>query len=251
MKLPVIIFLVCCFVIAAAAVTYMFLLVRKRSYISSIYKSSVRDYRFAYALMKSYYKKSVMRGVYLLKNSDGVSPRADVVAVLKGGIVVITVVDKKGFFVTPADGPWTLTDNDGVTTEIPNSLKIGKRYVSEIENLLIKAGIPAEDIYNIVLLSDDRAKFDEIYSDNILTGDMLIPFCQKICRNPSINGKTRKSIMYAIAKRHKSCKSYAEKNIYNTLSFSEKEPSLPDLMPSPDDLLTDLDLDDENSENET
>ena len=227
MNLPTVILLIFCGVVALITVIYMFISVRKRSYLSSIYNNSARDYRFAYALMRLYFKKAVMRCVYLLKTNDGISPRADVVAVLKGGIVVITVLDGKGFFSTPAEGSWYLTDDNNITTEIPNSLKLGKRYVSELDSLLVRSGIPSQNIYNIVLLSDDKATFDELHSDNILTGDMLIPVCKKLCNAPIMNGRTQKSIISAIMRHHKNCKSYADRNIYNTLSFSSKEPSLP------------------------
>ncbi len=223
MQTATVVFLICCALIAAATVTYMFFAIRKLSRLFAIYADSARDYRFAYSLMKLYYKKAVLRSVYLLKAGDNnIPPKADVVAVLKGGVVVITVVDKKGFFVTLPEESWTVTNN-GVTEEIPNFAKIGKRYTAEIDDILMKAGIPSQNIYNIVLLSDDHASYDELYSDNVMTGDMLIPFCQNLCSAPIMNGRTQKNIIDAIMRRHKICKGYAEKNIYNTLSFSDND----------------------------
>ncbi len=203
-----------CGALAIALALYIFLTVRRNSYISAIYASSIRDCRFVYALLKMFFPNDVIRSPHLLKNPEGVSPKADTVAVLKGGILIITVLDQMGYYRTPVEGEWSVATESG-TTKLPNALKVSKAYENAISEVLIKAGIPAQPIYSVALLSDDKARYDELYPDGILTGDKLIPFCKNLNKTPVMTGKNQKQIIQALSKHHKSCKTYNEKNFYN------------------------------------
>ena len=222
---PLYIVLALCCALALALALYLFFAIRKRSYVSAIYSSKVRDCRFAYALLKMYFPKNVIRSPYLLKNPAGISPKADVVAVLRGGILIITVLDKKGFYLTPSDKEWTLTAEEGIV-RLPNAVKQSSQYENAIDDILIKAGIPSQPVIRVALLSNDKAKFDPLYPESILTGDMLIPFCKNLNKTPIMGAKTQKQIMEALNRHHKSCKSYNEKNLYN-ITPAESEGDAP------------------------
>ena len=103
-----------CGVSMIALAVYIILAIRRRSYIAALYSSNVRDSRFAYSLLKIFFGKYVLRSLYLLKDQTEISPRADVIAVHRGGLVIITVLDKKGTYVTPPNESWTLTTEEGM-----------------------------------------------------------------------------------------------------------------------------------------
>lgn len=212
----------CCAVIALSLAIYIFLAVRKRAYLSAIYSSTVRDSRFAYALLKLFFPSCIIRSPYLLKNPPSISPKADVVAVLKGGILIITVLDKRGFYLTPADKDWSLNTEKGIE-RLPNALKVSLSYEHAIDEILLKAGLPSQPIISVALLSDDKSRFDELYPDGILTGSTLIPYCKDMNKTPVMNSKMQKQIVSALYRHHKNCKTYNEKNLYNTASADEQQ----------------------------
>lgn len=205
-----------CLVMMIAIAIYLLVDIRRRFALRSIYSSDVRDYRFVCAMLKLYYKKWLIRSPYLSKNLGKVPPKADAVLILRGGIVIITVLDKPGFYSTPFDGEWSLINRES-TERIDNTLKNSKEYLYALDSLLLKSGIECKNIYSVVLLSDDHAAFDPLYADGILTGDMLIPYCKKVSSIPTLSGKKRKEIKELILRNHKMCKSYLEKNVYDPI----------------------------------
>ena len=214
MELYLKIILVACVLIIVAIVIYLLLDIRRRFALKSIYDSDVRDYRFVCAMLKLYFKNALIRNPYLRKNLGRVPPRADAVLVLRGGIVIITVIDKPGFYSTPLDDNWSVTVGER-TERIDNALNLSKEYEDAIETLLMKSGIECSLVYNVVVLSDDHAEFDPLYPDGILTGDMLIPYCRHIANTHGLSAKKRREIKEIIIKNHKICKEYLEKNVYN------------------------------------
>ena len=206
-----------CMAMMVGIAVYLLVDIRRRLALRSVYSSDIRDYRFACALLKIYYKRALIRSPYLSKILGKVSPRADALLVLRGGIVVITVLDKPGFYSTPYDNDWTLINKDK-SERIENTLKNSKEYLYALDSLLLKSGIECKNIYSIVLLSDDHAAFDPLYADGVLTGDMLIPYCKKVSSMPSLSMKKRREIKEIILRNHKMCKSYIEKNVYDPTS---------------------------------
>ena len=215
MELYLKIILIACALAVVAIVIYILVDIHRRFTLKSIYDSDVRDYRFVCAILKLYFKKALIRNPYLRKNLGRVPPRADAVLVLKGGIVIITVIDKPGFYITPIDEDWSVTVGER-TERIDNALHMSKEYEDAIETLLMKSGIECSLVYNVVVLSDDHAEFDPLYPDGILTGNMLVPYCRRIANTRGLSAKQRREIKELIVKNHKICKEYLEKNVYNS-----------------------------------
>jgi|GEM_PF-2102102 len=212
--------LIGCIAVLIIILIYLFLSFRKRNALAAIYASDTRDYRFACSLLKLYFKDRLIRSPYLRKNLGNAPLRADALLVLRGGIVIITVIDAPGFYSTPAEGDWRLTVDDQ-TKRIPNSLMLGQEQVGAVYSMLIRSGIECHDIYNIVLLSDDHAQIDQLYTDGVFTGDLLIPYCKKLNSKRVLKGSVQKEIKSIIVRNHKLCKSYIEKNVFENSRASE------------------------------
>lgn len=206
-----------CGVSMIALAVYIILAIRRRSYIAALYSSNVRDSRFAYSLLKIFFGKYVLRSLYLLKDQTEISPRADVIAVLRGGLVIITVLDKKGTYVTPPNESWTLTTEEGMQ-RIPNAHKSATHYLDAINEALLKAGISSQIMANVVLLSDDNAKFDELYPEGVLTGRTLVEYCKEMNKTHIMSTKERRQIVEALTKHSKLCRAYIDKGMRATAS---------------------------------
>jgi len=231
------IILASCLVVLAALAVYLLFAMRKRSQLRGIYMSDVRDFRFASALLKLYFKDRVIRAPYLRKNLGKAPLKADVILVLRGGIVVITVLDKPGYYSTPPAKSWSVTTESGTET-IPSALKTGAELVSALSTLLMKAGIECPYIYNVVLLSDDNARVDTMYSDGVFTGKDIIPFCRKIAKARRIRRSVQKEITEVIMRNHRLTKVYVVKNVYEnqTSGKGAEDAQDPDLADQSDEL---------------
>ena len=177
-------------ILALCAIAILFYLIPeiiKYCKVSKLNKSRIRDKRFASELLSLYYKNNVVKNPYLLRSDKDCRPDADLVVVCEGGIVVISVEDRPGFYETPKKGIWTLS-NYGEVKRIPNLFERGMYYVSACANIARRNGISCP-IFNLVLLSDYSADYDKATGDGVITNDILVACIKSIKRKAKISAE--------------------------------------------------------------
>lgn len=167
--------------LALAAIAVLFYLIpeiAKYTKVNELNSRDIRDKRFAAALLSVYFKDNVIEAPYLLRSDKDCPPSADVVVVCEGGIIVLTVEDRPGYFETPKTGDWVWRTEDSVQ-RIPNPFDRGMYYVGACSNIAKRNGISCP-IYNLVLLSNDEVEYSGNSGEGVLTNDILISCIKKI-----------------------------------------------------------------------
>lgn len=170
---------------------------------AKLYSGAGRDLRFVCALLRHYLpggKWRILRNPCLLSEHRGIPPRADLVVVGGGGVLILTVDDRAGRFSTPPTGDWTHW-TDGNIEKVPNRFAEGRQYTSVINGLLVRAGVSCPVIH-LLILSDDHAAADDLYGENVLTCNQLIPYAKRFCKGGAISVKSQKRLREAIVSHH-------------------------------------------------
>lgn len=186
---------------------YIICAVRKRSVFSDIYRSNVRDERFANSLLSAVFGNKVIKNPYIIRDDSGVSPKVCSVIVCSGGIAVISICGGTGEFVAPDSGPWTVTDALG-TRSIPNLVEAGQTYVSAISTLVMRKSLYCPAVRHYVFLTDDRAGYDFRSSDCVFTGAKLIAELKDFSEFGTLSSKEEKALYELILKNSEFCKNY-------------------------------------------
>lgn len=184
---------------------------RKMFWITNLYRAPERDLGFVCSLLFHYVpggKWRILKSPCLLTDSNVAANRADLVIIGGGGVMILTVDDRKGHFVTPALGPWTLWE-DGKSKRIPNRFVEGRQYVSAIHSILVKNSITCP-VFNHVVLSDDYAVMDDLYSENVFTGNQLVPYVKSFCKGNALSKQDQLRLREAIAAHHRRCRHAVE-----------------------------------------
>ena len=130
--------------------------IRKGVAVAKLYAGRGRDLRFVCALLRHYLpggKWRILRSPCLLADHRGAPPRADLIVLGGGGVLILTVDDRPGHFSTPATGDWTHWQ-EGEMEKVPNRFTEGRQYISVVNGLLVRAGISCP-VMNIIVLSDE------------------------------------------------------------------------------------------------
>ena len=179
--------------------------------VANLYRAPARDLRFICSLLLFFTpggKWRILRNPCLLTDQGVASPRADVVVIGGGGVMILTVDQRKGHFTTPAIGPWTIWE-DGKGVRIPNRFIEGRQYVSAIHSILVKNSITCP-VFNHVVLSDDYAMVDDLYNENVYTGAQLVPYVKHFCNEKVLSKKDQMRLREAIAAHHRRCRQIVE-----------------------------------------
>ncbi|MGM9681462.1 MAG: hypothetical protein ACI3XR_08150 [Eubacteriales bacterium] len=196
--------LICLGVSACIAVVIsicLFCMIIRRSRFAEIYRSPIRDQRFANALLSQIFGDKILKMPYILRDEGTVSPRADAVFVCSGGVAVITVLSGKGTFSAPEHGPWKQYTEDGIR-EIENLMEASHAYVSELAGLFMKESLFCPTIRRYVFLTDDHAHVDFMSSDSVMPGNQLIEVLKQFQMDKRLNGREQKELIHAIERNH-------------------------------------------------
>ncbi len=240
-----------CTVLAALALVALGVLVYlvpelvKYYKVTKLNKSRVRDKRFAADLLSLYFKNNVIKNPYMLRSDKDCRPDADLMVVCEGGIVVISVDDRPGFYETPKKGIWTLSSY-GEVTRINNLFERGMYYVNACANIARRNGISCP-IFNLVLLSDDEADYDKASGDGVVTNDILVACIRSIKKKEKITSDDVSRLISLINQNDLYCRKLFVGSSYDDGFIDKNEPT-PEIMDTSDIELSD-DEDDGQTEN--
>lgn len=213
-------------ILAILAVLILFYLIpeiTKYAKVNKLNSSNIRDKRFASGLLSVYFKKNVIESPYLLRTDKDCRPDADLLVVCEGGIVVISVEDREGYFVTPKKGAWTVQQEEEVK-RIPNLFERGMYYVSACSNIAKRNGI-ACPIFNLVLLSDDNAEYDEASGDSVLTNDILVSCIKRIKRKDKITSDEVERLVELFRQNDTYCRKLFVESAFDDRAADYDEPA--------------------------
>lgn len=179
--------------------------------VTNLYRSKGRDLQFVCALLRYYLpggKWRILRNPCLLTDETVAPCRADLLVIGGGGVMILTVDDRYGHFSTPPVGNWTIWQ-DGKGRRIPNRFAEGRQYISAINGILVRSGITCPVVSHVVL-SDDSAVADDLYSENIYTGAQLVPYVKRFCNGKSLSRKEQMMLREAIVAHHRRCREVIE-----------------------------------------
>ncbi len=222
-------------VLAVCVLLYLVPEIMKYAKVNKLNGSHVRDKRFASGLLSVYFKKNVIENPYLLRTDKDCRPDADVVVVCEGGIVVISVEAREGYFVTPKKGVWTVQNGDEVK-RIPNLFERGMYYVNACSNIAKRNGISCP-IYNLVLLSDDNAEYDEASGDSVLTNDILISCIRSLKRKEKLTSDEVSRLVELFKQNDSYCRKLFVESAFDDgfIDKSEPAPAVDDTVDYSDD----------------
>ncbi|MBQ8287482.1 MAG: NERD domain-containing protein [Clostridia bacterium] len=189
--------------VALALCVILALGLRRAMAVAKLYGGRGRDLRFVCALLRHYLpggKWRILRNPCLLSDHRGVPPRADLIVIGGGGVLILTVDDRPGHFSTPSTGDWTYWQ-DGEMVKIPNRFVEGRQYTAVVNGLLVRAGISCP-VLNIIVLSDDHAGADDLYAENVMTGNQLVPYVKRFCKGGMLSSKEQQRLRQIIATHH-------------------------------------------------
>ena len=216
---------------------------RKLMGVTHLYREPGRDIRFARSLLGLYVPGAKWRIIEkpCFFTDDRIAPaHADLLIVGKKGVMILTVDPRGGHFSTPPTGAWTMWQ-DGKGQRIPNRFDEGWKYADVIQQIMEKNGIDCP-VSNCILLSDDDALIDDLYSENVFTGAQLVPHAKWFCKGRGLSQKKQKTLIAAINAYGQECRKSIEEAKRNksaaSMSFFEN-------------LLADAELPAEDSQEET
>ncbi len=189
--------------VALALCVLLFIALRRAMAVAKLYSGRGRDLRFVCALLRHYLpggKWRILRNPCLLSQHQGIPPRADLLVIGGGGVLILTVEDRPGHFSTPPTGDWTHWQ-EGEMVKIPNRFTEGRQYTSVVNGLLVRAGISCP-VLNIIVLSDDHAGADDLYAENVMTGNQLVPYVKRFCKGGMLSKKQQRRLREVIATHH-------------------------------------------------
>lgn len=198
-------------VVALTLCGILALSIRKGVAVAKLYAGRGRDLRFVCALLRHYLpggKWRILRSPCLLADHRGAPPRADLIVLGGGGVLILTVDDRPGHFSTPATGDWTHWQ-EGEMEKVPNRFTEGRQYISVVNGLLVRAGISCP-VMNIIVLSDDFAGADDLYAENVMTGNQLVPYVKRFCKGSMLTTKQQQHLRQVIASHHAKCRKALE-----------------------------------------
>lgn len=181
----------------------LFVGLRRSMAVAKLYAGRGRDLRFVCALLRHYLpggKWRILRSPCLLSDHRGAPPRADLLVIGGGGVLILTVDDRPGHFSTPPTGDWTHWQ-DGNMEKIPNRFAEGRQYTAVVNGLLVRAGISCP-VINLIVLSDDYAGADDLYAENVMTGNQLVPFVKRFCKSGMLSSREQKRLRQIIVTHH-------------------------------------------------
>ncbi len=190
--------------LAVATLFYLIPEIMKYSKVNKLGSSGIRDKRFASELLSVYFKKNVIENPYLLRSDKDCRPDADLLVVCEGGIIVLTVEDREGYFETPKNGDWTYRFEDEYQ-RIPNPFERGMYYANACSNIAKRNGISCP-VYNLVLLTNDDAEYNDASGDGVLTNDMLIACVKSIKYKRKISVEETNRLIELIKQNDSHCR---------------------------------------------
>ena len=198
-------------VVALALCAVLALGIRKGIAVAKLYAGRGRDLRFVCALLRHYLpggKWRILRSPCLLSDHNGAPPRADLMVIGGGGVLILTVDDRPGHFSTPPTGDWTYWQ-DGEMVKVPNRFTEGRQYITVVNSLLVRAGVSCP-VLNLIVLSDDFAGADDLYAENVMTGNQLVPYVKRFCKGGMLTTKQQQHLRQVIASHHAKCRKALE-----------------------------------------
>jgi hypothetical protein len=63
---------------------------------------------------------------------------------------------------------------------------------------------------NLIVLSDDEATADDLYAENVLTCDQLIPYLKRFCKGRMLSTARQKKLREVLAAHHVRCRKALE-----------------------------------------
>lgn len=200
-----------CVPLALLLCLILFLELRRMMAVTKLYAGEGRDLRFVCALLRHYLpggKWRILRNPCILTDDREAPPRADLIVIGGGGLLVLTVDHREGHFTTPPTGDWTLWQGWGYE-KVANRFAEGRKYTAVLNGLLVRAGVSCP-VVNLIVLSDDEATADDLYAENVLTGDQLIPYVKRFCKGRMLSKRHQKKLREAIAAHHTRCRKALE-----------------------------------------
>ena len=209
--------------LATAILFYLIPEITKYSKVNKLNSSRIRDKRFATGLLSVYFKKNIVENPYLLRTDKDCRPDADLLIICEGGIIVLSVEDREGYFETPKKGIWTLRNSEEVK-RIPNLFERGLHYANACANIAKRNGI-ACPIFNLVLLSDDNAEYDEASGDGILTNDMLVSCIKSIKNKQKISSEEVARLVELFKQNDSHCRKLFVESAFDDGFINKSEPA--------------------------
>ena len=218
-----------CVPVALLLCTYLFIELRRMMAVAKLYSGEGRDLRFVCALLRHYLpggKWRILRHPCILTDHKDAPPRADLLIIGGGGLLVLTVDDRYGHFVTPPTGDWTIWQGKGYE-KVANRFNEGRKYTSVLNKLLVRAGLSCP-IVNLIIVSDDEATVDDLYAENVLTCDQLIPYLKRFCKGKMLSVADQKKLRDVLAAHHVRCRKTLEQvaRSVREQTFAEEAPEV-------------------------
>ncbi len=216
-----------CVPVALGLCALLFVELSRMMATAKLYSVEERDLRFVCALLRQHLpggKWRILRHPCILNSSQDAPPRADLLIIGGGGLLVLTVDDRPGHFVTPPTGDWTIWQERS-RQKVANRFNEGRKYTSVLNSLLVRAGLSCP-VINIVVLSDDEATADDLYAENVLTCDQLVPYLKRFCKGRMLSTARQKKLREVLAAHHVRCRRALEQldnPIYNSVPDSDQE----------------------------
>lgn len=213
-----------CVPLALLLCLLLFVELRRMMAVTKLYSEEGRDLRFVCALLRHYLpggKWRILRNPCILSNATDAPPRADLLIIGGGGLLVLTVDDRSGHFVTPPTGDWTLWQGKG-HEKVANRFNDGRKYIAVLNGLVVRAGLSCP-VINLLILSDDEATADDLYSENVLTCNQLIPYLKRFCKGRMLSTSKQKKLRELLAAHHVRCRKaleQVEQPVYNPVFTS-------------------------------
>lgn len=227
MPIELLVTIALCFVGLIALTVYLIVTLMKHHTLRQLYATGIRDFRFVAALLRLFgKKKKVIKNPCLLRSYGDLPPRADLVIVGGGGVLIVTAVEGAGQYTTPPNEDWTVWQ-DGEMKQIPCAFRAGKRYASVISKILMKNGLSCP-IHNIVVLTDDHAKIDTLHSENVMTANDLIPFVQAFDRRHALSSSQQQLLRSAVKQHHELC----QRQLASAIAVSDEQSEVGAAQPS-------------------